>query len=68
MPAGSSKPRPSFPVIERMTALACLEIARQVQRSRQLAADPAGAEAARMVARLIEHDLLAARPSLRSSA
>ncbi len=58
MPPGNAKPKPSAKVTERMTALACIEIAQKIQRSRLLAGDPAGSDAARLVATFIREDLL----------
>lgn len=58
MPPGNARTKQPVKVIERTTAEACIAIAQQVQRSRQLAGDEAGSEAARQVARVIEQELL----------
>ena len=62
MPAGSTCTKPPVKVIEKITVAACIAIARKVQRSRQLSGDEAGAEAARLVVRYIQEDLLGASP------
>lgn len=58
MPPGNARHKPSAKVTERMTALACIEIAQKIQRSRMLAGDQAGSDAARLVAAFIREDLL----------
>lgn len=60
MPPGNARTKLPVKVIEKTTAEACLAIAQKVQRSRELAGDDAGAEAARQVARVIEEEVLRA--------
>jgi hypothetical protein len=58
MPPGITCPRPPAHIAEKMTALACIEIARRIQRTRHHVGDLAGADAAGLVARTIQEDLL----------
>ncbi|WLT30066.1 hypothetical protein [Geothrix sp. PMB-07] len=58
MPAGTTCPRPPIKVIEKATVRACIAIARKVQEARFQAGDTAGSDAARLVARLMEEELL----------
>lgn len=58
MPPGNARPKLPVKVIEKTTAEACLAIAQKVQRSRELAGDEAGSEAALRVARSIQEELL----------
>jgi len=58
MPPGLVRSRPPVKVIEKVTAEACLAIARKVQQAREQAGDEAGTEAARRVAQCIQEELL----------
>ena len=58
MPPGNARTQIPVKVIEKVTAEACLAIAQKVQRSRQLAGDTAGSEAALQVAVCIQEELL----------
>jgi len=58
MPPGNTRSKPPVKVIEKVTAEACVAIAMKVQQSRQRSGDETGSEAARLVARLIEAELL----------
>jgi len=58
MPPGNVRTQMPVKVIEKVTAEACIAIARQVQLSRQAAGDAAGSEAARRVAAVIQEELL----------
>lgn len=58
MPAGNTCIKPPAKVVEKVTAKACIAIARRVQRARRLSGDVSGSEAARLVARFIEEELL----------
>lgn len=58
MPPGNARTKQPVKVIEKTTAEACIAIAQQVQRSRQLVGDEAGSEAALRVARTIQEELL----------
>ena len=60
MPPGNVRTQVPVKVVEKVTAEACIAIARQVQFSRQLAGDEAGSEAARRVAAVIQEELLGA--------
>jgi hypothetical protein len=59
MPPGNSRIQKSTKVLERMTAEACIAIARRVVQAHELAADRSGASAADQVAQLIETEVLA---------
>jgi len=65
MPPGHARPRPSANLMERRTALECIEVASKVQLARLRVGDQAGAHAARLVAKLIREDVLDERPLLR---
>lgn len=58
MPAGTTCPRPPVKVVEKATVQACISIARKVQEARRRAGDTAGSDVARLIARLMEEELL----------
>ncbi len=60
MPPGNARTQLPDKVVERVTVEAFLAIARQVQHSRQMAGDLAGAAAAKLVATVIREELLSA--------
>lgn len=60
MPPGNLRTQVPVKVIEKATAEACLAIAQNVQRTRQMAGDAAGSEAALKVATIIREELLGA--------
>jgi hypothetical protein len=64
MPPGNVRTRIPAKVVEKVTAEACIAIARQVQQSRQMAGDLAGSEAAMQVAAVIQAELLDAAQRL----
>ena len=64
MPPGNAIPRATAKVTEKLTALECIEIARKVQLHRARVGDQAGSNAARLVAKLIQEDVLGERPLL----
>ena len=59
MPPGNIRTQKSTKVIERVTAEACIAIARRVAQAQEEAADERGSSAAEQVAQLIEKELLA---------
>jgi hypothetical protein len=58
MPPGNARTKFPVKVIEKVTAEACIAIARKIQRSRQMAGDVSGSEAAQRVATVIQEELL----------
>ena len=58
MPPGHTTAKPPAKVVERVTALAALDIARSIQRIRIQAGDQAGSDAAELIAASIESELL----------
>lgn len=58
MPPGNARTKIPVKVIEKLTAEACIAIARKVERSSQMAGDRAGSEAAQRVAAIIREELL----------
>jgi hypothetical protein len=58
MPPGTLCPKPPTKVVEKVTAEACLAIARRIQSARRQAGDAQGSEAARLVAESIRAEVL----------
>ncbi len=58
MPPGNARTQVPVKVIEKVTAEACIAIARQVELSSELVGDVAGSDAARRVAAVIQAELL----------
>ncbi len=58
MPPGNLRPKAPNRILERVTAEACLAIARQVQAAHDRSGDGAGARAAGQIVEAIQHELL----------
>jgi hypothetical protein len=58
MPPGNSRIQKTTKVVEKVTAEACIAIARRVAQTRERAGDGCGSAAAEQIAQLVEKELL----------